>query len=426
MNIEELSMAEILSKNNIHRLITAVNQCSDDGEAGRIFNRYFALIPPHVWNQNVFDGFIDSCEGGQDAINIYLRNLRIDFGEFVFNGQQSTHTGSVEESVSVIALALKKCYEKQLAKEGVGTVLNRIENHLLLEILEKNTELEPYKIEVALIYLKDIRSQIGNSFYDSRSNMSLPEVVALSRLVIEDEKERIGSFDDAFRSSAQGYYEAQREYNLDINGHEKVVESGNGMADIPACRGGQFNKSINSLQGHYKNADIAYATTQTATNKLQALIKQKVFDCLEHALVGTSLQCLEERINDLLVTKELEVKLDESRQTTLHALWSEFSDFSGVFGDSIEQIDKLNTCQTMVDVGYDAVDLPAITQEYIKKILEKKAEFESDARQTQATGITLVGLFRQSSSSSLTEEERREESKEFEKNVALGELQQRR
>lgn len=446
-NISQLHDAEILNENNIHQLIETVNRCSDNDQANTVFNRYFSAIPLYQLSQEVFDGFITSCvEGGQDTTNEYLRNLGIDFDDGdAFNGQQSTHTESVEESVSVIALELKKRYGDQLTKEGVDAVVNRIENHLLLAILENNTEFESYKIEAALTYIKDIRSQIGNPFYDSRSNMSLPEVVALARLAIEDEKERIGSFDDAFKSSAQGYYEAQREYNLDINGQEKVNGFGNRMSDVPACRGGQFNKSLNSLQGNYKAADIAYATTQTATNKLQALIKQKVWDCLEHKLADTSPQGLSAQANDLLVVKELEEKLDETRQTTFQALWSEFSNFSGVFGGSTELVDKLNTCQVMVDAGYDVVDLPAITQEYIKKIMEKKDEFsdllsarekatpvipdlESGTRQNQATGITLVGLFRQFTSSSLTEAERiaREEAKEFEKNFTLGELQQRR
>ena len=102
------------------------------------------------------------------------------------------------------------------------------------------------------------------NFVDPVSRVSTKQLLGFAWLAINDATDK----SEAKERLIEGLYEIQRGYNLDEN---NVDDNG---GDRPICIPGTFNKIMEKLVGINANVQIVHITKETATAKLQCVVKE--------------------------------------------------------------------------------------------------------------------------------------------------------
>ena len=231
-------------------------------------------IPAHLLTQAVLDQLmtLSQQENPEQPIQEYVNQL-IGFREnqlalnreLVLNHAQSTHRASVHQSVSDSASKLFKRYSLMIEGNRLQDTLQMIHDYImhLPEGSIKNTAAK-----------NAIERVIHLTFTDPGSNLTIPQLMALSFLAIHDKGKRIGDLSDAREQFVEALYEIQRGYNLSETGHDR------GGSDKPICIAGTFNKLIEKLEGIHSDVKVLYISPATASLKLPIVVRDEALDYL--------------------------------------------------------------------------------------------------------------------------------------------------
>ena len=184
------------------------------------------------------------------------------------NDAQSTHNPSVHQTVSESATRLAKLYKSRIDGAGLESTIKKVKfyiHRLPDDSLKNQAAKRGFLRIVAPNY----------TFTDSRSQVTIRQLLALVFLAIHDDEKRAGSLEDAKMQFVEGLYEIQREYNISESG----VDQGGG--DICTCPPGTFNKLIEKLQGIHPDCVVLHITEGTASTKLPAVVREEAMQYLE-------------------------------------------------------------------------------------------------------------------------------------------------
>ena len=262
--------ARLLTSENFERLIQPQNNILLTLRMGGR-NIIWDRIPPHLLTQAVFEELIRrALENPPAEIEQYINNLLLDNGAGFndgFNDGQSTHTASIHHSVSTSATKLWDRYQAKLPKNKVEEIITTIKKDI--------ANLSDTLIDKAAKNCIERITKDNYIFTDSKSKVTLKQLLALFYLAINDDKTRLGSLEDAKKQFIIGLYEIQRGYNLSAGGLDDKQE------DRPICTAGTFNKLMEKLSGVHPDVELLFITKETATLKLPIIIREEVKNYLQ-------------------------------------------------------------------------------------------------------------------------------------------------
>ncbi|ALB23556.1 hypothetical protein Psal006b_00823 [Piscirickettsia salmonis] len=128
------------------------------------------------------------------------------------NGNQSTHTVSIHESVSQSVMRLMELYGRSIQDKALGWTVKEITKYLD----SLGSDIKSTSARKAFRRL----TSAGYSFTDPGSSISTQQVLALVWISIHDEKQRLGKLNDAKNLFVESLYEIQRGYNLAEDGKD--------------------------------------------------------------------------------------------------------------------------------------------------------------------------------------------------------------
>ena len=172
------------------------------------------------------------------------------------NDRQSTHTASVNRSVSASASRLFARYGDQLE----GKQLDKI----IVKIIQWAGTQDNIIVQRCILRV----AQPAYTHMDERSGVSTKQLLALSWLAMHDEGLRQGDLPDALGQFAEGLYECQRGYNLSDQGLDT------GGPDDPICVSGTFNKIVEKLQGIHPDVTVDFISMKTACLKFPKIVEE--------------------------------------------------------------------------------------------------------------------------------------------------------
>ena len=231
------------------------------------------------------------------------------------NDNQSTHTASVHQSVSLSATQLENRYQLKdnaLLLEGVISDIK-----YFIQNLPQNSE----KNKTAKRCIDRITAY-NYTFTDQRSQITTRQLLGLTYLAITDDSNRIGSFEDACLQFIDGLYEIQRGYNLSHTGLDQ------GGADRSICSAGTFNKLIEKLQGIHPDCEIIFMTSETASLKLPIVVREEAMRYLQSLKKPNNTKELKTLIRLISQIKEngVEVIWDQIKDSIANRMFSEFGE----------------------------------------------------------------------------------------------------
>ncbi len=180
------------------------------------------------------------------------------------NHNQSTHTASVHKSVSLALNKLKHRYTSSLngtEKEAIARLESLIQND------DRNKE----KHAVAIRCLQ--RLARNDEYTDSVSGVTIKRLLALVDRMLLDDAMLLCDQSTAVSHLIEALYEIQRGYNLSEEGVDDCKSQ-----DLPICPAGAMNKLIERFSGVHSYCEIRFVTPQTASRKLQSLVREVVVD----------------------------------------------------------------------------------------------------------------------------------------------------
>jgi hypothetical protein len=248
-SLEDIQAAEIENQENFSLLV----------EHGHILmDEIVGMLFLHLSLESLTEVFQRFHQENQGA---YVNNLSS------INDKQSTHTTSVQQSVSESATQLWSHYGSQLQDSNLDHTIGRLNNFIqgLSENSEKN---RAAKRCITRITAKDY------TYTDKTSRVSLRQLLAASYLAVLDEDNRSGILQDAEKQLIEGLYEMQCGGNLSEKGEYL------GGEDDPICASGTFNKLIEKLQGVHPYCEIRFMTNKTAALKLRIIVKEAALEYL--------------------------------------------------------------------------------------------------------------------------------------------------
>ncbi|MFY7698234.1 MAG: hypothetical protein ACOVQX_05430, partial [Legionella sp.] len=139
-----------------------------------------------------------------------------------------------------------------------------------------------------------------------------------------DESKRSGTLDDAKKMLIQALYEIQRGYNLNEKDHD------NGLADIPICTAGTFNKLIEKLNGIHRDVEVLFITKELASLKLPVAVNNHLKTYLQTESAKEHLDALKnssEISDELWATIKDDIKAAMIDYKTVFANEDEFDAF---------------------------------------------------------------------------------------------------
>lgn len=282
--------------------------------------------------------------------------------EPIFNGAQSIHVASVDQTISQSAIRLLNRYQSQIEDVGLEAIIENIRTYL--DSLHNNSQ----KNTAAKRAFSRITA-CDYTFTDPRSNVTTRQLLALVFLAIHDTDKRTGNLEDAKNKFVEALYEIQRGYNLSANGTD------NGKEDKIICTTGTFNKLIEKLQGIHSDCDIRYITSLSASYKLPIVVREAA---MVHLAISDNPNKTKEQFRFTPLMAQVK---EHGLETTI---WNDikqqvislmFEEFGG--GSLYPEIDNLDF-QALIDAGKD-VDLGSLLSAFQKidlqlAKLENKAE----------------------------------------------------
>ena len=236
----------------------------------RCFKIVWQDIPDHLLTQAVFDQLIAVAQAtnAQQQIMRYVEQLLgINRDAPAINHDQSTHTASVHQSVSISATKLFNLYGQSIEGAFLNNTLQRIS--IYINALPDNSE----RNEAAKRCIRRITIP-SHSFTDPGSQLTTQQLLALTFLALNDGGNRKGTLADAREQFVEGLYEIQRGYNLSDTGVDR------GGPDKPICESGTFNKLIEKLEGIHPEVKVLHITPANASRKLPIIIREVTIDYL--------------------------------------------------------------------------------------------------------------------------------------------------
>lgn len=301
------------------------------------------------------------------------------------NPSQSTHTKSVHITVSASASKLKNQYGSILAEHGLESVLDQLKE--FVKQFCKNNKMTQQKrdaIDHFVFGHKDKRAVLDaqNTSVDPLSKVSLLELTGLIWLALTDDANRTVPLENAQEALMNGFYESQRQYNLDEGGKDNGRKK-----ERTSCSGGIFNNLVNHMQGILPQCNVRYATEATVALKARALVRETFLAHAEHRIknmheTNDIQKCLEwiqniqqEGINDAL--------LPEILDTVLVAIQNEFSEPED---DHLQGSFKI-----LVDIAIESFELHPVDIETLHTSIQTSALYRMHERQLMQANVGLFG-----------------------------------
>ncbi len=158
----------------------------------------------------------------------------------------------------------------------------------------------------------------GYTFTDPVSQVTMRELLALTFLAINDEKNRLGSLEDAQLQFVEGLYEIQRGNNLSEIGVDQ------GGEDDFICDPGIVNKLVEKLQSIHPDCVVHFITKETAALKLPCVVREEVMGYLSQ-LAGNVTDLSEfTQLIEQLNSDGVEVIWDEIVKPIAERMFDEF------------------------------------------------------------------------------------------------------
>lgn len=224
---------------------------------------------------------------------------------------QSTHTASIEQTVSESVTKLMRRYgmlilspDLLLAQlEQLSTWVNDlpvVSSDDPSEDLSQNLVTTPNNVaQRCLTRIKEME------YTDPGSNVTLKQLLALTWLAIHDDTKRLGTETDAELLLIEGLYEIQRGDNLSETGIDNQEPE-----DKFICPPGTFNKLVEKLSGIHPDVLLVYVTEKMAAAKFPIVVREEV---VNH-LISLSANDLDALIGRILGEAGIEL------------IWAEISD----------------------------------------------------------------------------------------------------
>ena len=172
-----------------------------------------------------------------------------------------------------VSLALKNL-NRHYASSVVGTVQEAIARLAsLIQIDKKKKE----KHAVAIRCLQ--RLARNDEYTDSVSGVTIKRLLALVDRMLLDDAMLLCDQSTAVSHLIEALYEIQRGYNLSEEGIDDEQ-----LEDLPICPAGAMNKLIERFSGVHPYCEIRFVTPQTASRKLQSLVREVVVNHFVDAL----------------------------------------------------------------------------------------------------------------------------------------------
>ena len=332
-----LKEAELLTSENFERLIQPENNILLTLiRIGRVTrNIIWNCMPPHLLTQPVFEELIRraSLENPAAEIQQYI-NLLLGNNDAGINNNQSTHTASIHDSVSTSATKLWSRYRAELLEnDKVEKIITTIKK----DIANLSDTLRGKAIKNCIERI----TQDDYIFTDSKSKVTLKQLLALSYLAINDDKARSGSLEDAKKQFITGLYEIQRGYNLSAGGVDDKQK------DRPICTAGTFNKLMEKLSGIHPDVELLFITKGTATQKFPIIVCEEAKNYLEKLSkpeTKEGLYSFIKLLKQLLKGDDIDIIWNKTKPKVADRL---FDEFKSVFNNSREDADFLG----LVDAG---------------------------------------------------------------------------
>ena len=240
-------------------------------------------------------------------LGITFITMRTQPSKTLMNDTQSTHTTTVNKSVSESAEKLHTLYKEQIEGEKLDLIIQEMtkwiteEKSSEQEISKKTATqemadwLNPFLTEdntkeqkAASNQAEFIRTAAVSAivrltaedytFEDKRSKTSTKQLLTLIWCGIHDETEKgrdkTVSAATARSKFMQALYEVQRGYNLHYEDKDEYIDSGG--PDKFICCGGTFNKLVQGIQTVHPCVSIIFKTKTIAAEKLQTVVKEEV------------------------------------------------------------------------------------------------------------------------------------------------------
>ncbi|HEY2567374.1 MAG TPA: hypothetical protein VGH95_06700 [Candidatus Aquirickettsiella sp.] len=257
-NIPQEFYERLLDPDRSPHLCKVINTLNNDNQVTLL---YELTLP-------ILDELIELIQqnNGIDLVRRHVNQLlgvRQGDAQHVVNPEQSTHTDSVHFSVSSSAQKLFNRYKNELSDQKVREILNKISDDLA-NLPDSN------KKEAAKKCVQRIAEGSVGTYIDPDSQVSTKQLLILSHLARNDDKNRMGNLEDANKQFIDGLYEIQRGYNLSETG----VDNGQG-ADKPICSAGTFNKLMEKLHGIHSDVKLLFITKATAALKLPIIVREE-------------------------------------------------------------------------------------------------------------------------------------------------------
>lgn len=212
---------------------------------------------------------------------------------------QSTHTASVNRSVSISAQRLMTVY---------GASIDVVDD--IAAIKAWLATLAPSMVHAAAQRGLERISKPDFVFADV-SGISILQLLALAYRAMHDESKRVGTLDDAKALLVQGLYEIQRGYNLGENNRD------DGLADNPICPAGTFNKIVEKLAVIHPDVALKFISKELAYTQFPKFVER-------HAKAYLQRLSTPEDADELQASLQLleELKADGS----VGPIWAKFKD----------------------------------------------------------------------------------------------------
>jgi hypothetical protein len=199
----------------------------------------------------------------------------------VFNHHQTTHTTSINKTVSESATRLKERYYP-----GILEYMEAMRKEITTFYYSTEDESDLYrgaKKTAANKAIDRLLSGEGWAYKDPLSQVKTIELFHFIWAAMHDEELRVGTLIDAKHRFIDALYEIQRGRNI----NEAGVDVGGD--DAPICAGGTFNKLIEALVHIHPDVQLVFVSQDGAALKFKiVVIEEAMFYLLT---LATSVDC---------------------------------------------------------------------------------------------------------------------------------------